>query len=68
MLNRKKRKFVNITPVSSIAKNRFQEKMNNFHACEVENEENESLYLLSLNKQYRFIVNKNGDNDWKVEK
>jgi plasmid maintenance system killer protein len=68
MTNRKKKKFVNVTPISSNAKNRFEEKMNHFHACEIEDEKDNSLYLLSLNKQYRFIVNKQGDNDWKVEK
>jgi plasmid maintenance system killer protein len=68
MSTRKKKKFVNVTPISSSAKTRFEEKMNYFHGCEIEDERNNNLYLLSLNKQYRFIVNKQGDSDWKVEK
>jgi hypothetical protein len=68
MTKSKKRKFVNVTPLSTNAKNRFQEDMNYFHGCEIENEENNNLYLQSLNKKYRFIVNRTGDSNWKVEK
>lgn len=64
----KKKKFVNVTPISPDARTRFEIEMNYFHACEVEDEQNDSLYLRSLNKQYRFTVNKKGDKNWKVEK
>jgi hypothetical protein len=68
MIKSKKKKFVNVTPISPDAKTRFEIEMNHFHACEIELEKDDDLYLRSLNKQYRFIVDKKGDQNWKVEK
>lgn len=63
-----KRKFVNVTPLTNIAKDRFIHLMDSFHACEVENETDNVFYLTSINKQYSFVVQKKGNEHWKVEK
>jgi hypothetical protein len=63
-----KKKFVSVSPLSKIAKNRFIHDMNSFHSCEVEQETDDKLFLVSLNRQYHFIVQKNGNEHWKVEK
>lgn len=39
-----------------------------FHSCEVESEEDDMLFLASLNKKYFFWVPKNGNEHWRVEK
>jgi hypothetical protein len=63
-----KKKFVSVTPISKKAKIRFFEDMDLFHSCLVENETDTMLYLQSLNKQYRFCVEKTGNYHWKIEK
>lgn len=63
-----KTKFVSVTPISKEAKSRFFSEMNRFHSCKVEKEENNILYLSSLNKEYYFCVPKHGDMHWKIEK
>lgn len=67
-MNTIKRKFVNVTPLSKKARNRFINLMDSFHACEVQQEKDDILYLTSLNKQYSFVVQKKGNEHWKVEK
>lgn len=61
-----KKKFVNVTPISSKAKNRFHNMMDSFHACEVEQETDTMLFLVSLNRQYCFWIQKEGNEHWKV--
>lgn len=63
-----KKKFVNVTPLSSKAKNRFVNIMDSFHACEVEQENGNMLFLVSLNRQYCFWVQKTGNEHWKIDK
>jgi len=63
-----KKKFVNVTPLSSKAKNRFANIMDSFHACEVEQEKDDKLFLVSLNRKYCFWVQKNGNEHWKLQK
>jgi hypothetical protein len=63
-----KRKFVNVTPLSSEAKNRFTDIMHSFHACTVEQENNDLMFLISLNKRYCFWIQKEGNEHWKIEK
>jgi len=69
---KKKSKIVCVTPVSSKAKNRFCNIMNNLHSCVVENEKIidgvECFFLVSLNKQYCFWIPKVGNEHWKIEK
>lgn len=63
-----KKKFVNVTPKSSKAKNRFVNIMERFHACEVEQEKDGKLFLVSLNGQYCFWVQKEGNDHWSINK
>lgn len=65
---KEKKKFVNVTPLSKIAKNRFTDIMQSFHACEVEKENDNILFLVSLNKLYRFCVQKEGNEHWRIDK
>jgi len=63
-----KKRFVNIIPKSSKAKNRFVNIMNSFHAMEVEQETDDMLFLVSLNRQYCTWVPKIGNEHWEVSK
>jgi hypothetical protein len=63
-----KRKFVNVIPLTPIAKHRFVTIMESFHACEVEQEENDMYSLVSLNKMYHFHCPVQGNEHWKITK
>jgi hypothetical protein len=63
-----KKKFVNVIPLSNIARDRFIHHMDKFHSCLVL-EENEELYhLISLNGLYEFHLQKKGNDHWKIIK
>lgn len=64
----KKKKFVIVSPKTSIAKDRFIHIMDSFHSCEVKDETKDKLLLLSLNKLYSFWVQKEGNEHWEVKK
>lgn len=61
-----KRKFVNVIPKSSKAKNRFANQMDKLHAMVVEQEQDGKLFLVSINRQYCFWVPKEGNEHWEV--
>ena len=63
-----KKRFVNVTPLSSKAKNRFINIMQSFHSCEIEQETQDMFFLVSINRQYCFWIQKNGNEHWKIEK
>lgn len=63
-----KKKFVSVIPISKQAKIRFSQEMDLFHSCLVEKETDNMLYLQSLNKQYRFCVEKKDSTHWRIEK
>ena len=63
-----KRKFVNIVPKSSKAKNRFMNIMDSLHAMEVEQEVNGKLFLVSINRKYCTWVPKDGNEHWGIVK
>lgn len=63
-----KKRFMNVTPLSSKAKNRFVNIMGSFHSCEIEQETTDKLFLVSLNRQYCFWIQKGGNEHWKIEK
>ncbi len=65
---KEKRKFVNVTPLSSQAKDRFVSIMKSFHACEVEQEKDGMFFLTSINKNYRFWLQKEGNEHWRIDK
>lgn len=62
------KKFLNVSPLSTQAKHRFATFMNSFHACVVESEKNNMYLLTSLNGEYCFWVQREGNEHWKVEK
>ena len=61
-----KKKFINIQPKSSKAKNRFANQMNSLHAMEVEQETDTQLFVVSINRRYCFWLNKENDLHWEV--
>ncbi len=63
-----KRKFVNVIPKSSKAKNRFANQMDRLHAMVVEQETDSQFFLVSINRQYCFWVPKEGNEHWEVTK
>lgn len=63
-----KTKFVSAIPLSIQAKDRFDNIMNLFHSCKIENETETMYFLTSLNGKYRFWVQKEGNEHWKIEK
>ena len=63
-----KKKFVNVIPLSSKARNRFVNQMDSFHAMEVEQETDTQLFVVSINRRYCFWLNKENDPHWKIEK
>ena len=63
-----KKRFVNVTPKSSKAKNRFVNIMGSFHSCEIEQETDTMFFLVSLNRQYCFWLNKENDPHWEIVK
>lgn len=63
-----KKKFVNVEPISSKAKNRFVNIMDSFHACEVEQEKDDMYFLASINKKYYMWLPKKGNEHWKIVK
>jgi hypothetical protein len=67
-MTKPKAKFVTVSPLSSKAKNRFVNIMDSLHSCIVEQEIDNKLFLVSLNKKYCFWIQKEGNEHWKVEK
>lgn len=63
-----KRKFVNVIPQSSKAKNRFVNQMDSLHAMEVEQENDTQMFVVSINKRYCFWLNKENDPHWNIVK
>lgn len=63
-----KQKMVSVTPLSSKAKNRFANIMDRFHACRIEQETESMFFLVSINGQYCFWIQKEGNEHWKIEK
>ncbi len=61
-----KKKFVNVIPKSSKAKNRFVNIMQSLHAMEVEQETDTQLFLVSINRMYCTWVPKEGNEHWEI--
>lgn len=72
MTTKTKMKRVCVTPLSSKAKNRFHNIMDQFHMCTVEQEKLiegvPHLFLVSMNRMYCFWVPVKGNEHWKIEK
>ena len=63
-----KKRFINVIPKSSKAKNRFANQMDSFHAMEVEQENETQLFVVSINRRYCFWLNKENDPHWTIVK
>jgi len=63
-----KKRFVSVTPKSSKAKNRFVNIMSSLHSCEVEQETTDKFFLVSINRQYCFWIQKEGNEHWEISK
>ena len=63
-----KKKFVNVIPQSSKAKNRFVNIMQSLHAMEVEQETDDKFFLVSINRMYCTWVPKIGNEHWSIVK
>jgi len=68
MMTKIKRKMVNVEPISSKAKNRFANIMDNFHGCHVEQEKDDMMFLASLNRKYFMWLPKDGNEHWRIVK
>ena len=67
-MSKTKKKFVNVTPKSKKAKNRFANIMESFHAMEIEQETDTQFFVVSLNRRYCFWLNKENDPHWNIVK
>lgn len=63
-----KKQFVSVSPISSKAKNRFVNIMDSLHTCQVEQETDDKFFLVSINRQYCFWIQKDGNEHWKIER
>ena len=62
----KKKKFINVVPLTNIARDRFVHTMNCFHACLILNEDDLFYDVVSLNGMYQFRIQKKGNDHWKL--
>jgi hypothetical protein len=63
-----KKRFVNVQPKSLKAKNRFVNQMDSLHAMEVEQEKDNKMFLVSINRRYCFWIPKEGNEHWGIIK
>lgn len=67
-ITKTKKRFVNVLPKSSKAKNRFVNQMDSLHAMEVEQENDTQLFVVSINRRYCFWLSKENDPNWEIIK
>jgi len=63
-----KKRFINVQPKSSKAKNRFINQMDSLHAMEVEQETDTQFFVVSINRRYCFWMNRVNDPHWEIIK
>jgi len=64
----KKKNVLTVSPISSLAKKRFKEKMDQLHTCRIDNETPSHYFLCSTNKNYFFVMQKSNDPHWEISK
>ena len=67
-ITKTKKRFVNVLPKSSKAKNRFINQMDSLHAMEVEQENDTQFFVVSINRRYCFWLSKENDPNWEIIK
>lgn len=68
MKSKIKKKFVNVSPKTNRARNRFINQMDSLHAMEVEQETDDKFFVVSINRRYCFWLEKHNDPNWKIIK
>ena len=68
MITKTKKKLVCVEPVSNKAKNRFANLMDRLHSCNVEQEDDTTMFLTSINGLYHFWLHKTNDEHWRIVK
>ena len=63
-----KKQMINVNPKSKKAINRFCNMMDRLHAMEVEQETDTQFFVVSINRQYCFWLNKVNDPHWEIIK
>ena len=61
-----KKQFINVSPKSKKAVNRFKNIMDSLHAMEVEQENDHQLFVVSINRKYCFWIPKGGNEHWDI--
>lgn len=65
-LKKIRKKIISVVPQSENAKFKFGTIMNSFHSCMVISESKDFYYLQSLNQQYYFWLQKEGNSHWSI--
>tara|TARA_B100000287_G_scaffold156510_1_gene147636 strand:+ start:798 stop:1040 length:243 start_codon:yes stop_codon:yes gene_type:complete len=66
--NLMKKEFICVQPRSTVAKDRFDTRMNRLHSCRVDKREHGKVFLSSITNRYAFEMFEGGDDHWEVVK
>ena len=66
MKTKTKPEFICVKPVSKEAIDRFDNKMDRFHSCKVQDRKGGRLYLSSISGRYLFSMVEDGDDNWQI--
>ena len=61
-----KTEFICVKPLTEEAIDRFENKMDRFHSCKVQDRKGGRLYLSSISGRYLFSMVENGDDNWQI--
>ncbi len=63
-----KTEFLCVKPISSKAKNRFANLMDQLHSCRIEKRQDGKMFLASISGRYFFWINEHADDNWEIIK
>ena len=61
-----KTEFICVKPRSSLAKDRFDNRMDRLHSCRVTKRKHGKVFLESISKRYSFEMFEGGDDHWEI--
>ena len=61
-----KPEFICVKPLTHEATDRFENKMDRFHSCKVQDRKGGRLYLSSISGRYLFSMAENSDDNWQI--
>ena len=61
-----KTEFMCVKPRSALARDRFDNCMDRFHSCKVQDRKGGRLYLSSISGRYLFSMAEDGDDNWQI--